>query len=243
MPVHAGLTYYDIKFRNLVADPEFSVDITNALNSEAILGPAIVQRSPPASVVQQLASTPGYTNPYGIDLASIGAIIDSRVQNLSVVHTRGLDLDASWDLKGPFGGNVELGASATYIFSFDNQFTTRAPSVSIRGTAYNPVDLKMRARALFRLRGLVFGTFANYVNHYTDPGTGPIASWTTVDMTATYLFSARRGLLANASVGLVATNLFGRDPPFVPNPYGINFDGASANAVGRMLSVRLAKGW
>ena len=243
VPVHASVTYYNIRFSDLIEDPEFSVDITNALSYEAILGPTIVRRNPPASLVQQLASTPGYTNPLGIDLTSIGAIVDSRVQNLSIVSTRGLDLDASGDLKGPFGGDIELGVTATYIFGFDNQFTPRAAPVSILNTPYNPLDLKLRARALFRLGGLVFASFLNYVNGYTDPDTGPIGSWTTVDMTVTYLFGARHGPFENASVGLVATNLFGRSPPFVPNPYAINFDGANANAVGRMLSVRVAKAW
>jgi len=243
VPVHASVTYYNIRFSDLIEDPEFSVDITQALSVENILGPAIVQRNPPATQVQQLASTPGYSNPLGIDLNSVGAIVDSRVQNLSIVRTRGLDLDGSWDVKGPFGGNVEFGVTATYIFDFDSEFTARAASVSIRNTPYNPVDLKLRARALLRVGGLVIGSFVNYVNAYTDPDTGPIGSWTTVDMTATYLFSARHGPLVNMSVGAVGTNIGGRRPPSVPNPYAINFDGANANAVGRMLSLRVAKGW
>jgi hypothetical protein len=59
------------------------------------------------------------------------------------------------------------------------------------------------------------------------------------------VFRAHQGPLANASIGLVASNIFARNPPFVLNPYGvgINFDGANANAVGRMLSLRLAKSW
>jgi hypothetical protein len=35
-----------------------------------------------------------------------------------------------------------------------------------------------------------------------------------------------------------------RKPPFVLNPlFGINFDGANANALGRFLSVQVSKRW
>ena len=58
-------------------------------------------------------------------------------------------------------------------------------------------------------------------------------SWTTVDATAKYLFNSEHGPLADASVLLSVTNLLNKAPPFVPNPvFGINFDGANANALG-----------
>jgi hypothetical protein len=63
-------------------------------------------------------------------------------------------------------------------------------------------------------------------------------------MTLTYRFSAGEGPLADASMGIIATNIAGRNPPFVLNSiYAINFDGANANALGRVLSVRLSKRW
>jgi len=35
-----------------------------------------------------------------------------------------------------------------------------------------------------------------------------------------------------------------RKPPFVANPlFGINFDGANANALGRFISLQLSKRW
>src|SRR6185312_6262805 len=64
----ASATYYDIRFTDVVTDPEFSVDLTNVLGQEAILGPSIIQRNPSATRVQQLAASPGYANLFGIDL-------------------------------------------------------------------------------------------------------------------------------------------------------------------------------
>jgi iron complex outermembrane receptor protein len=242
---HASATYYDIRFSDVVTDPEFSVNIEDALHQEAILGPAIIQRNPSAALVQQLAATPGFANLFGIDLGTIGAIVDSRVHNLSIQRTSGLDLDAAWANRTAIG-NIELGLNGTYIVRFDNEFTSEAPAVSILNTAYNPVNLRMRARAVIRSGGLTFASFVNYTNSYSVDKTAaapPIAAWTTVDATVKYLFNADRGPLADLALLVAVTNLMDRNPPFVLNQVGINFDGANANALGRMLSVQLSKRW
>lgn len=242
---HAGATYYNIRFSDVVTDPEFSIDILDALRQEAILGPAIIQRNPSAALVEQLASGPGFSNIFDIDLATIGAIVDSRVHNLSIQRTSGVDMDAAW-AKQTGIGNVELGLNGTYIFGFDNQFTSEAPTVSILDTAYNPVNLRMRARAVIRRGGLTLATFVNYTDSYKsgiDTGSASVSSWTTVDATLKYLFTADGGPLADLALLVAVINLADKEPPFVANPAGINFDGANANALGRMLSVQLSKRW
>jgi hypothetical protein len=139
---------------------------------------------------------------------------------------------------------VELGLNGTYIFHFDNEFTPDAPTVPTLNTAYNPVNLRMRARAVIRRGGLTVASFLNYTNSYRDESNvSPIASWTTVDVTLKYLFDADSGPLANLSLLTAANNITDRRPPFVLNPVGINFDGANANALGRMISIQLSKRW
>jgi outer membrane receptor protein involved in Fe transport len=242
---HASATYYNIRFSDVVTDPEFSVDILDALRQEAILGPAIIQRNPSPALVQQLASSPGFSNIFDLDLATIGAIVDSRVHNLSIERTSGVDMDAAWARQTAIG-NLEIGLNGTYIFGFDNQFTSEAPTISILDTAYNPVNLRMRARAVIRRRGLTWATFVNYTNSYrTDSGADSVsvASWTTVDATLKYLFNADGGPLADLALLVAVTNLADKHPPTVANQVGINFDGANANALGRMLSVQISKRW
>jgi outer membrane receptor protein involved in Fe transport len=185
-------------------------------------------------------------NPFDIDPATIGAIFDSRVHNLSIMRTSGLDLDGSWASQTALG-NVELGLNGTYIFRFDTQFTANAPSVPILNTEYNPVDLRMRARAIIRRGDLTFASFVNFTNSYREDNTATapaISSWTTVDETVKYLFNSEHGPLADASVQLSVTNLFNTAPPYAANPlFGINFDGANANALGRFISLQLSKRW
>jgi iron complex outermembrane receptor protein len=244
--VHFSATFYDINFTNVITDPEFSVDITNVLSQEAVLGPSIIQRNPSAALVQQLAASPGFANFFGIDLSTIGAIFDSRVHNLSIVRTRGVDLDGSWRTASPIG-DLELGLTGSDIFQFDTQFTRKASTVSILNTAYNPVDLRLRARAVLRHGGFTFASFVNYTDSYRetdDPAARPIASWTTVDLTAKYLFNVDHGPLADSALLLAVTNAFDKAPPFVSDPaVGINFDGANANAQSRLFSVQFSKRW
>lgn len=239
-------TYYDIRFTDVVTDPEFSVNILDVLSEEAILGTSIIQRSPSAARVQQLAAGPGYINLFDIDLATIGAIFDSRKHNLSIESTRGLDLDSSWSAQSALG-NIELGLTGTYVLRFDTQFTRNAPTVSILNTPYNPVDLRLRARAVLQCRSLTFAGFVNFINSYQQDdisGVREIPTWTTVDATLKYRFNSDHGPLADAAVLLSVTNLLDRAPPFVANPqFGINFDGANANALGRFLAIQLSKRW
>lgn len=242
----ASATYYDIRFTDVVTDPEFSVNVLDVLSEEAILGPSIIQRNPSAERVQQLAAGPGYTNFFGIDLATIGAIFDSRMHNLSIECTRGLDLDGSWAAQSALG-NVELGLTGTYVFRFDTRFTRNAATVSILNTAYNPVDLRVRGRAILQRGSLTFATFVNFTNSYQEndtAGAREIPAWTTVDATLKYRFNIEHGPLADAALLLSVTNLLDRAPPFVPNQqFGVNFDGANANALGRFLAVQLSKRW
>jgi outer membrane receptor protein involved in Fe transport len=243
----ASATYYNIRFTDVIIDPEYRVNIANVLSQQAILGPAILQRNPSPADIQQLVAAPTYVNPFGIDPATIGAIFDSRVHNLSILRTNGLDLDGSWAAQAG-DTNVELGLAGTYIFRFESQFTPTAPTVSVLNTAYDPVNLRIRARAIIRRGGLTFASFVNFTNSYRVDETGPtqpVSSWTTVDSTVKYLFDREHGPLADASVLFCATNLLNKAPPYVPNPAfsGINFDGANANALGRFLSIQLSKRW
>jgi iron complex outermembrane recepter protein len=242
----ASATYYDIRFTDVVTDPEFSVNVLDVLSQEAILSTSIIQRNPSAARVQQLAATPGYTNLFDIDLATIGAIFDSRKHNLSIERTRGLDLDGSWSAQAALT-NIELGLTGTYVFRFDTQFTPNASTVSILNTAYSPVDLRMRGRAVIQYSSLTFATFINFTNSYQEDDTvggREIPAWTTVDATLRYRINSEHGPLADSALLLSVTNLLDKAPPFVPNPqFGINFDGANANALGRFVAVQLSKRW
>jgi iron complex outermembrane receptor protein len=241
------LTYYDIVFSNEITAPSNSIFAGNIFNDEALLGPAIVQRNPPLSLIEQFISLPTYQNPFHVDPTTIGAIYDTRYQNLSTVKTRGLDFGVGYKTT-VLGTGIDTGMDGTYIFTFDNQFTSTAPATSILNTAYNPIDLRFRARLLLSYGALTGGMYINFTNDYTDNNVTPnghVASWTTADAVVSYTFGAAGKPLGGVSVSLSVINLSDRAPPYVANPFGypITYDGNNANALGRFFSLRLQKRW
>jgi outer membrane receptor protein involved in Fe transport len=42
---------------------------------------------------------------------------------------------------------------------------------------------------------------------------------------------------------LGVTNVANKQPPFVANPNGVNFDGTNANALGRFWFLQVSKAW
>jgi iron complex outermembrane receptor protein len=211
------------------------------------LGNSILQRNPPAALIQQLISEPTYTNYYGIDPSTIGAIFDSRELNLSTVTTRGMDLRLQYKREW-LGTQFETGIDGTYIFTFDDQFTNSAPVTSFRNTLYNPTDLRLRAREILTRGPLSGGLYVNFTNAYENTTVVPeehVSSWLTVDAIATYEFSPTSAPLHGGTISVSVVNLTNRQPPYAANDNGfpITYDGANANALGRYVSLRLQKRW
>jgi hypothetical protein len=147
-----------------------------------------------------------------------------------------------------FGSSIDTGVDGTYIFTFDNRFTNSAPITSFLNRTYNPVDLRLRGRALVTLGPLSTGLYVNFTNAYTDNNITPnghVSSWTTADAVVGYSFGSAAAPSSGVSAALSVTNLTNRDPPYVSNYAGfpITYDGANANALGRFFSVRLQYRW
>jgi iron complex outermembrane recepter protein len=243
----AKLTYYDIVFTNEIVNAQASENELDAFVDAAILGPNIVQRNPPSSLVQQLISEPTYTNFENINPATIGAIYDSESMNLSSVKTRGLDFGLGYK-RTILGTGIDTGIDGGYIFKFDDQFSSTAPVVSILNTSYNPINLRLRARALVTRGPVSGGVYINFTNDYSDNNVipyGHVSSWTTADAVASYAFGSSGGPFDGVTIALSVINLTNRAPPYVSNPsgYPITYDGANANALGRFVSLRLQKRW
>jgi outer membrane receptor protein involved in Fe transport len=243
----AKLTYYDIVFRDEIIDVGSSISVLDAFVNEVILGPAIVQRNPPSSLIRQYISAPTYQNPFNVDPATIGAFLDDRQLNLSTVKTRGLDFGSGYKTT-LWGSSIDTGIDGTYVFTFDNQFSNSAPVASFLNTPYNPMSLRLRGRAISTRGPLSTGLFMNFTNAYRDTNivpNGHVSSWTTTDAVISYQFGSAEAPTSGVSLALGVTNLTDRGPPRVAgySGYGINYDGVNANALGRFFSLRLQKRW
>ncbi|MFT3792973.1 MAG: TonB-dependent receptor [Rudaea sp.] len=242
----AGGTYYNITFRDRIANPSGLITYLYALENETILGPKIVQRNPAIGIIQQISQTPGFINPFGINLATIDALVDYRENNLSVVKTSGIDLDLSWRFS-TFGGDVEAGGTTTKIIKFENRFSSLTPLTSLLNTPFNPIDLKIRSRLIYSRGQISIGLYGNYVDSYSDNRSGlniPVASWATFDANARYKWEGVFGGQGSATLMAGINNFTNRNPPFLYNPiFNVNFDGANANALGRMIYMQCSISW
>jgi len=242
--VRAYANYYHISYTNRITN---ALSIVNSIGAAFQLGPPLVELNPSASTLQALESVPTFVNHGVANLATIGAILDDRQQNLSSVETSGVDFGASYKF-APGQWRGEIGIDGTYILEFDNQVITTSPVLSLLNRAGNPIDLRLRAHSSFQRGPISAALFINYVNAYENPINNqliPVASWTTADLTTSYVFGREFGQLSGTTVQLGVTNLLNRAPPYVTNPdsNGVNFDGANANALGRFVYLQLIKRW
>jgi outer membrane receptor protein involved in Fe transport len=245
----AHLNYYVIDFTDRITNLQSAgYNVFYALPMASVLGPQIVQPSPAAALVRQLTSAPGFVNFGATSLTDFAAVVDSRELNLSSVDSRGLDFSLSYRLE--LGAlSVEPGIDGTYVFDLTNQFTATTPAVSAVNTLYNPTRLKARGHVVATDGPWNLAAFVNYVSSYKNGVTvqqvEPIASWTTVDLTAGYACAACEGLLKDLSVSLGVINVANRAPPYAANANGfaIDYDGANASPLGRYAFLQLTKHW
>ena len=244
-----SLNYFDVSFTNQIIVPGNSISFVNALRNEAILGPTIIQRNPSQAQLQQLIASGPFIDVTGSGIGTVGALADYRSQNLSSTHTNGLDFSASyeWLLSGY---RLQLGVDGVYIFSFKKRFSPSSPAADLLDTPYNPVDLRLRGRAVLIHGGLTSAFFVNFVDSYTNRNLSapvPVDSWLTMDATFTYQFERPTGLLHGTEISFGVLNIFDRDPPTVANSVGdyaaFNYDAANANPLGRYVYLQLRQRW
>ncbi len=170
----------------------------------------------------------------------------SLTRNLASTETRGLDLQAAYEMDADVG-QLTARLNASYILDFSRRASDTTPTVETLNTLFNPVDLHLRGQ-LGLARGAFSGTlFANYVDSYATDSTQaarPIGSWTTLDLALSYRFGPGAGWLSNTVIGLSAQNLFDRAPPATPPQTGpgiTGYDPANASPLGRFIAFDIRK--
>jgi iron complex outermembrane receptor protein len=88
----------------------------------------------------------------------------------------------------------------------------------------------------------------NFFNNYRDITSTPardISSWTTVDLSLSYLIDRNAGgPFSDTTFSLSAQNVFDRDPPFLNNSIArIGYDQENGDLTGRIVSISVRKNW
>lgn len=172
---------------------------------------------------------------------SYGAIVDQRFVNTGRVEVRGVDVQASF-ARDLAGGRLALALNATRILDYEQALTPTSAADELVGLVGYPARLRARLAADWS-RGPVSAGFA--VNHATgarDTLGARVDGHTTVDLQARLAGEAGTRW-AGLALSLSVRNLLDADPPFYDNPTGLGFDPATADVVGRFVSLQLTRSW
>lgn len=238
-----GGTYFDIDYDGKIQSP--TQLITQALVQGGLFAD-VIDRTPDRAYLQAIVDQVLiFTNrlaPRGVEAADV--FFDNRLQNLSKVRARGLDLYASYRADVA-SGDLSVSVNATYLFDLQQRVTRTAPIASLVDTTYNPADLKVRASAAWSRGSWTLSGAANYTDNYTNRLVTPaekVDSYATVDARAEYRFE-RTGF-GPVRVAVAVQNAFDTPPPFVRIPNeGYGYDPANATARGRFISLEVTKRW
>jgi iron complex outermembrane receptor protein len=177
--------------------------------------------------------------------ALIGAIVDSRIRNMSSVRTYGEDLAAKYSLQSRWGV-FDFKFDGTHIDRFAESFTPGSTVQSLVNTQHNPLSTRLRGSIGHSLEGISCTLAVNYAGAYQDNGSTPareVSSWTTVDAQLNYEFGLHTmGPLTGLRVTLSIRNLFNAGPPFLNSPLQ-GYDPENADLTGRFANVAVRKRW
>lgn len=238
------LTWFDIDYYDRVLAP--LAVIGQALSSPSYsdfvdLAPTPAQQAALlayyADNLQNIAGVP-------YDPDKVVAVAYNNYTNAQQQRIRGLDASGSYrfDL-GP--GRLTLRGSASWLDS-TQQNTAGQPPFDLSGTIFYPAEFNARLGGVWTHGGFSGALFANYTDgvrhHLTRTKT---ASFTTFDATLRYAIDSQSGARAGWDLSLAAQNLLNRPPPLhTPTaPTDVPFDSTNYSAIGRLISVSVARRW
>lgn len=221
-----GVTYYNVKYTNLVYKPTQA----DVFNNPAFAG-SIIRNPTPAQVLQAIAEAP----PQSPVPAVINAIFESFAINLGARQTDGLDFDLGYRFDTGVG-NFIMNVNANRQLGVKQEIV---PGSGVQNLIGRQEAIKWRGRGqlTWSLNDLTVTGFVNHIGGFTNPTSTlfpNVGSWTTFDLTLQY---SMPGVLKGSQIQLRAQNLFDKDPPFYDGTQGY-FQNA-ASPFGRLLEVTL----
>ncbi|WP_188945478.1 TonB-dependent receptor domain-containing protein [Polymorphobacter multimanifer] len=221
-----GVTYYNVKYSNLVYKPT---------QADAFFNPAFayaLTRNPtPAQVAQAIAEAPPQSPvPDVIDF-----IFRSYAVNLGSRSIDGLDFDLNYTLDTGIG-NFLFNINANRQLGYRQEIV---PGSGFQDLVGRQEAIKWRARGQlsWTLEDFTASLFMNYIDSYTNPGSvafPEVDSWETFDLTLQYNMPQ---VLKGSQIQFRASNLFDRSPPFYDGTLG--YFSNLASPFGRTLEVTL----
>jgi outer membrane receptor protein involved in Fe transport len=239
--------YFNIRFRHRIVE---AIGSTSRAFNNPMFDGLILYNPTQQQVIDALArlNTP-LLNASGqaLDTANVSAIFDDRLQNIAKQHVEGIDIAAQYEMQLGPKQSLSLTGAASYLRG-DRQLSANQPVTTVVGRIFNPPHWRARAGFNWRLSSLSWSGFLNHSDGTDDTVILPaqrVGSFTTVDTTVKLAAGSAHGILHGVELLVSATNLFDQHPPKirVSDATGIPFDSTNASALGRIVSLTVAKTW
>jgi iron complex outermembrane receptor protein len=239
-----SLNYYRIIYSNRIISAPFAANIflnpqiygslIRQFPNDAAVDAFVASLEPPQTLVDLTPNHTGLTGVrFGFPYGDINAAKES---------TQGLDLVAHSILNLDSANKLILDFNATYIKDIETNFCDSCVGTDLVDTYGQPLKLRLRASAGWS-DGVFSGNAAvNYANAYSDTNLippGRIATFTTVDLTASWHIGASGTTLAFNII-----NALNSDPPLTgPGLNNVKYDPINADPRGRILSFQVRQAW
>lgn len=239
-----GATWFDVRFKNRIGLPVQAKPL-GALTDPSLS--SFVNFISPATNAADLAkitallALPGAGSAQSFGPSSFGAIVENRYINTTTLEVRGFDVTGSYRFDVG-ADNVALAGNASYLANYDQQITPKSPVLNKAGIANFPVKFRGRMTADWTHDRITAGAAFNYVGAYHGALGQSIRAQPTVDLQVR-LAGAAAGVWRGTGLTLNVRNVFDKAPPFYDNPFGVAYDAANADPIGRFVSVQLTKTW
>lgn len=240
--LESELTWFNIDFNDRIVQP---VVATQAL-SNPVYASFVNYQPTPETLAQVIGGSDNFYNYAGApyDASKVAAVVEGRYVNASRQKVKGVDLSGSYRFDVG-AGRLIIRGSASWLHSTQATIPTQSP-YDLAGTLFYPARLSGRLGAVWTHGGFsasVFGNYKSGVTNTTDGRKG--ASFTTFDSTLRYRTSSGGRWFDDMTFELAARNLLNRAPPLyvVTALSETPYDSTNYSAVGRFVSVSVAKHW
>jgi len=235
--LRVGVNYFRLTYEDQIT----ALQGNNTVLLNSFYADKVIRNPTPAQLAAAL-NLDGSPRPVnGILPSTIDVIIDGRRNNQGLTKFSGLDFDVTYNFDTDVG-RFNVGANATKLLTLRTAPTPTAPLVSQKGNINWPAEFRARAQAGWRNGALSVNGFINFTNSYTNNLVTPIfevASFTTLDLNASYDMDALGGLGKGLRLSVNVNNALDKDPPFSNSGFG--YDPQMASAIGRTVVLSLNK--
>ena len=230
--------YYATTFGNRVDAPQFVADaLANPTTRNLItFNPTAAQQQEVCSRSLFLGGSASCTS------QSIQAIADFRLQNISRLDTRGLDVDVSQDFHH---GDATWSTALNGVYIFRYVLSDPAGATDLVNTVDYPLRMRLLSRVSRSERDWEIGATVLYSGAYRDLTSTPVRqvrSWTSVNAQVVWRLPLEKSS-EDTILSLDVQNLFDVRPPFTNNPAGIGWDPTNASVLGFTIKLTLTKHW